>query len=64
MQNNTIGIASIGSRSAWVRLRTLIFLRWLAIAGQTLALLDLCQGFWHRLTYGHLSGGDRRIGAC
>ena len=39
MQNNTIGIASIGSRSAWVRLRTLIFLRWLAIAGQTLALL-------------------------
>ncbi|MEZ7812511.1 MAG: two-component system sensor histidine kinase RegB [Paracoccaceae bacterium] len=32
-------IPKIGSRSDWVRLRTLILLRWMAIAGQTLALL-------------------------
>ncbi len=38
MANPTLGLVGATSRVNWVRLRTLIFLRWIAIAGQLAAI--------------------------
>lgn len=42
-------VAATGTRSHWIRLRTLIVLRWIAIAGQVLAITIADQVFGLRL---------------
>lgn len=42
-QTTQTSFSSVGSRSNWVRLRTLINLRWMAIIGQTLAMIIATQ---------------------
>jgi len=44
-----------GPRSNWVRLRTLVLLRWIAIVGQSVALLVAAQIFGLRLEVGLIS---------
>ncbi len=47
-----IGLTRRESRNDWVRLRTLILLRWMAIAGQVVALLVATLGFDLRVPLG------------
>ncbi|HSF92716.1 MAG TPA: ActS/PrrB/RegB family redox-sensitive histidine kinase [Paracoccaceae bacterium] len=41
MSDATGNLVSIQARSQWVRLRTLIFLRWMAVLGQTMAVIGV-----------------------
>ncbi|MBT0957718.1 ActS/PrrB/RegB family redox-sensitive histidine kinase [Alphaproteobacteria bacterium KMM 3653] len=43
MQDSTLGLFDAPGRSHWIRLRTLIVLRWIAIAGQITALVIAMQ---------------------
>ncbi len=49
------GILRDHPRSSWVRLRTLVMLRWIAVAGQTGAVLVALYGFGLRLELGPIS---------
>ena len=51
------------ARSGWLRLRTLILLRWLAVAGQTAAVLVATFVLGIRLPHLAVAAGDRRLGA-
>lgn len=46
MPSLTLGLSARDTRSDWVRLRTLIFLRWMAITGQ-LGALTVAERFYH-----------------
>jgi two-component system sensor histidine kinase RegB len=52
MTDSNIGLFSGQARSNWIRLRTLILLRWVAIAGQLIALLVAQQMYSLRLEMG------------
>lgn len=54
MRDSALNIFNNEARAEWVRLRTLIYLRWLAIVGQTLAVFIAI--FWLKI--------DLWLGAC
>ena len=56
-------LADDDARSAWLRLRTLILLRWLAVLGQTAAVLVADLGLGLRIPLGLCAHRDRRLGA-
>jgi two-component system sensor histidine kinase RegB len=64
MSESNIGLLSNEERSTWIRLRTLIFLRWVAIAGQIVALTVAQQLYNLRLELGlcYLAVGVSVIG--
>lgn len=64
MHESNIGLLSGEERSTWIRLRTLILLRWVAIAGQIIALVVAQQMYNLRLELGlcYLAVGVSVIG--
>lgn len=64
MSESNIGLLSNEERSTWIRLRTLILLRWVAIAGQIVALTVAQQMYSLRLELGlcYLAVGVSVIG--
>ena len=51
MTEPSLPILAISARSAWVRLRTLILLRWLAVGGQSAAVLVASLGLGIRIPH-------------
>ncbi len=64
MTDMSAELLSVERRSNWIRLRTIILVRWIAICGQTAALLVAQFGFGLQLEYGlcYLAVGVSVIG--